>query len=196
VEQQPSGKLPRVVIGIPSANRFQSETVFCLLRLNHANLQVAHTVRVGAYVWVNRNKIIETAEELKADYCLMVDDDMSFPEDGLIRLLKLNKPVVGAVYKKRKLPLEPLAWAWRDDGLSVATELPKEPFRARRMGAGFLLINMAAVKDIPRPLFNTAYVLERFIGEDIYFCDKCNAHNVEVWADPTIQVGHVGPYVY
>jgi hypothetical protein len=34
------------------------------------------------------------------------------------------------------------------------------------------------------------------MGEDVWFCEKVNEAGMEVWCDPTVEVSHVGEYIY
>jgi len=54
------------------------------------------------------------------------------------------------------------------------------------------------VQKLSEPWFDLEYFEDGSLktGEDIFFCYKLRDAGVEVWCDPTIQIGHIGTHVY
>ncbi len=157
--------------------------------------------RQGPYTHWNRDDIVEDAVGAGTDYLMMIDADMSFPPDAILRLLAHGKDVVGGFYLTKQLPpvntvkMPPVTYD--GDGVPVfAGEKdwtpPPEPFRCAALGTGFMLVNMRALESVPRPLFPCV----RPVGEDVAFCLQAAAEGLEVWCDPTFALKHIGDYLY
>ena len=142
-----------------------------------------------------RNFIIESALQAEADYCLMIDSDMIFPTDGLIRLLEHKKPVVGALYRKRNPGNENQPVTAVDHNLEHFRGGEQGLVQAYMIGMGFVLIDLSIMKDIPKPYFHAMPKSDGdFLGEDYIFCKKVNEAGHSVWLDMDVsrEVKHIG----
>ena len=82
-------------------------------------------------------------------------------------------------------------------GKITMTDLPQEPFKCFALGTGCMLIKMSVFDKIEKPYFYYGDAgQEGLMSEDVYFCDKAHQAGYDVWCDPTIEVGHVGKYIY
>jgi hypothetical protein len=61
-----------------------------------------------------------------------------------------------------------------------------------------MLIDLSIVPDLDQPWFHFATYPsgQTMIGEDAWFCQQARAKGYEVWADPTIDIGHIGDFIY
>ena len=146
----------------------------------------------GVSICEHRNFGVYQALQKKCDYILFVDDDMIFPSDTLERLLKVDKDVVGAVANQRTLPLK------SNVRLLYDKEMPKIPFRCKSVGTGIMLIKMDVFEKIEKPWFYIEFDKSgrMRIGQDIWFCRRVEEQYIEVWADPTLDIKHIGDYLY
>ncbi len=163
------------------------------------NFDVHLAIRRGPYVGWNREQLVEDAVEHEVDYLMMIDTDMSFPADGITTLLGRDKDIIGGFYMMKGLPLMNTIKMGEYDPVTKAyTEAvkdwtpPREPFQVAAVATGFLLIRMAAITHLPRPLFPVEYG----IGEDIAFCEIAKKGGLEIWCDPTFELRHIGDYDY
>lgn len=190
------------MLGIPTVDFIRMETVMTLLSLTLKNKDIKGvTIERGAYIHINRDKIILKA--LKTDYThvFFIDTDVCFSSSVLERLLSRNKDIVGAIYNLRKLPLEPIIRMTNDKGEMVSgkqEDLPKDLFKAYALGTGCMLIKLDVFRNIKRPWF----FYEKWddenegMGEDIWFCKRAHEAGYDVFCDPTVQIGHIGNQVY
>jgi hypothetical protein len=154
-------------------------------------------IQKSCYVHDARNKIVSGAIEKGATHIMFIDSDMKFPADGINRLLRQDKDVVGGVYFRRQVPYLPTINSLIMDKIVVPHQFPTDkPFRVWSIATGFMLIKTEIVKKIPYPWFGFGNYKGQSMGEDVFFCRKINDHKGEVWADPTIPLGHVGEYVF
>jgi hypothetical protein len=120
---------------------------------------------------------------------------MIYPEDGLEKLLKSGRHIIGAKYSVRR-DVE----VGNHEVVEYLEDVPvdTEPFRVKAIGGGLLLINTDVFKDVPQPHFwyevnkNGAITM----SNDWYFCIKAKEHGYDTWCDPNIDVKHIGTYEY
>jgi hypothetical protein len=204
----------KLVIGLPSGGTIRVETAKDMaLLLANTGVPLIFDIATpqSCYIHMNRERCVEYALEMGADYLLFIDSDMTFLPDSLAKLLALNVDISSATYNMRKLPkcsvvklLDEYAMAGDYDVPDTVTERPiplekiPRPFRCGGTGGGFLLIKMDVFKKVTRPWFFFTPQLdgEDAIGEDIYFCNKARITGYEIWIDPSVKVGHIGSIVF
>ena len=190
----------RISLGIATRGEVCIETTMGLLHMLKETPHEFHlNFHKGTYLGELRNAMLNDAREVKADYLMFVDTDIIFPPDGLNRLLAKNKDIIGGMYNMKSLPLiNTIKMADKDGKIIPVTdfEVPNKPFQCYAIPSGFMLIKLEAIKDMKNP-FNFDYDEKgEFIGEDVGFCMRCQKAGLEIWCDPTINIGHIGSYVY
>jgi hypothetical protein len=142
----------------------------------------------GVYLPVIRTSGVKKALDLGATHVLFVDSDMSFPVDGLHRLLRADRDIIGANYVRRQAPHDSLAKAknGKDQDISGVVEVARLP-------TGFMLIKTDVFKCVPQPWFATPWNddNEQITGEDYYFCDKARSHGLLIWMDADLSASIV-----
>lgn len=147
-----------------------------------------------------RNAIVEAAMQANADYLLMIDDDMILDIDStsgasraydlVDRLIQHKKPVCGVLYFQRGGECRPVLMEenvpgkyrfLRDDQITHGLQ------QVDVAGGGCLLIDMAVFNRIKQPWFAP----EHLLGTDIQICAAAKAEGFEVWADTSIELGHL-----
>lgn len=158
----------------------------------------------GSSIPTNRNLILDLAQKVKADYCLMVDSDMcEIPKEALVRLLSHEKSFVGALYFGKQPPFVPIASRRANDGhyTSIVDFEKEEPhnglLQVDGMGFGLVLISMSMLEAIDkirngRPRFR----MQDNKGEDYYFCELVKEAGYSVYVDVELSIGHRGMYTY
>lgn len=225
-----------VMVGIPSwQGGIDPETQTALDKM------LMHCWRVGVLAIIkkafgsllprNRNNILRAAIKSGAKYCFMLDTDMLFPEDILIKLMAHDKPIVSALAFCKPPPHVPNMYIKRQDNAwSPIVQWKKgEVLEVDAVGGALLMIKVDAIKHIPEPWFAMPLVREMIampkigkalessksdaeivklcreayrannstvdvVGEDNYFCDLMNRYNIPIYADTTIETGHVGRF--
>jgi len=197
---------PKVFVGQPNKGDVKWNTMASLFStLSVATYDTALLGQTGSVVDFSRNFICKTALDHQASHVCFIDTDMTFPPDTINRLLELKKPVVGVASRKKIFPKQYTIEVDEPAGARGITdaELPKEPFSKIGdypilVGAGIMLIDLAISKVLAKPwfLFGTFWNDEDvgYTGEDIYFCRKVWNAGLEVWCDPSIEVGHIGDF--
>lgn len=143
-----------------------------------------------------RNSQFFLAKKEQCDYILFIDSDQVFPADALGKLISLDKPVATGIYFQRQYPFRPVIYKITEtDQVSNLPEWPNTPFKTEACGAGFLLIRKDVFDQFEEyndePFTMIKNKVNEWAGEDISFCLRCREKGIEIWADPTIRIGHV-----
>ena len=160
----------------------------------------------------------ELAAEFLASDCsdmLFVDDDMGWKSKDVVRLLASDQDVIGGVGRKKTLMPDdrPDTWCVRLPTGDIEQD-DMGAIRALGVGTGFMKISRHAFERIakaypklkrPGPDTMTAAARDnmfrffqftedggRVMSEDFAFCELWRLLGESVWADPTIELVHVG----
>lgn len=151
----------------------------------------------------SRQECLEDAIMQNCDYALFLDSDQLFPADTAHRLMKWKKPVVAANIALKVLPSFPTARAKNGTpfGMPIDSHAPKSGLeKVWRVGSGIMLIDLACVRELPKPWFETTYdpKNQQYLGEDWYFCKKMEAAGHDIFIDHELsrQIGHAGTFMY
>ena len=148
-----------------------------------------------------RNAIVEAALQVGADYLLMIDDDMIIDHDRLVtkpseaygfieQLIQHKKLICGILYYQREGECRPVLMKkgvgkgytfLRDD------EIIKGLQKVDVAGGGCLLIDMKIFDKIHSPYFSPEYEY----GTDIQLCKKATEVGFDIYADTSIEFGHL-----
>lgn len=149
-----------------------------------------------------REKIAETARDMKAQYLFMFDDDMMVMPDLFERLFKHQKDIVAALAFTRLPPYQPVIYhlnkGWdgvekKDYYLNVTVNnYPKDQLvECDAVGFGAVLINLSVFDKIEKPWF----MVTSGAGEDIHFCHLAGRVGAHIFVDTATKIGHLGERV-
>lgn len=151
-----------------------------------------------------RNYCVLQAMKHHCTHLLFVDDDMTFPDDTLEKLMAHGKELVGVNSQSRRLPLTTTVALlkdgehWPHDHVPPYYQMPETLFEVFSVGMGVALIDMKLFDVIEKPWFKFE-VHESgkiMVGEDAWLCKQAREKGVKVWCDPTIPIGHIGDFNY
>jgi len=159
-----------------------------------------------------RNKAVVDAVQLGCTHLMFIDDDMTFPADAVDCLVDRHLPVVGGLCfaRKEKQVNRPVIKKIDGDLMSDVSleDIPTfdEPFKVDGTGTGFLLIDMNVFKTLEPPFFyygdpkdfglKEMPFPEHDLSEDVTFMLNLRKAGIDVFIDPTFEVGHVGEKTY
>lgn len=187
--------MSKVCIGIAMFENCKTKTVGTLIKLFKANPNMGFIIEQGPYVFANRESVAAQFMNDPRDFThlFFVDADMVFEPDVLDKLLAHNKDIVGARYFKRQgTEKEPVVKTRYDMPGAV---MPNHIFKNHVVATGCLLIKREVFTKIPRPWFSMG-TPEKQMGEDIYFSAKAKENGIEAWIDPTLEVKHIGEWLF
>lgn len=201
----------KVLVGMPVLGDIKAETTASLVGY-YRSCKYPSNIHLSrnTYTHYARNKLVWEAVNTKATHLMFIDSDMSFPIDGVDRLIERGENIIGGLYFKRVVPIHPIIKIVRDNKITDMKfkEIPsfEKPFEVDAIGTGFLLINMDVFKKMEPPFFSHAspkeFGMEEIpfpnneIGEDVAFCLRAKKAGFKIWCDPTIKLGHIGERIY
>lgn len=192
---------PKVLLGIPSRDTWLAEFGMNLTMLavtsaaSGVNLAIKN-IR-GTILPNLRHDLAQAALDMEADYLFMIDSDMNFPADSLLRLLSHGRSVVAAGSVTRSVPAHQTAFLAPNEPLDVRKTWRKCE-RVWRVGCGMILIRTSVFRGIEAPWFPMTWQGDGYQGEDWGFMDRLEEASIERWVDPELskQLRHIGNYVY
>lgn len=203
----------RITLSICTNRLVQPKTVGSLLEMVTYSKEIDFHILIadrGYSVAENRNYSVVQAQRNGSDYLMFVDDDMTFPEYTLESLLEHKKEIVGVNSYSRCFPLSSTVGLMNDKGeymppenyTAFQTQIPSELFKAYFVGCGVILIDMKVFEKIDKPYFKfETYEEEELanmvkVGEDGYFCEKAKKAGFDIWCDGSLEIFHIGNYLY
>lgn len=186
---------PKILVALTAQRFVFARTTFSLIQLaaqRFKEYELDFYMEMGCEIASARNRIAQVARDRDCTHLLFVDYDMYFAPDALLKLLKQDKDIIGATYNFRKDPPQNTA-------IPLAEASETEPFKCQALGTGFLLIKTSVFDTFTGPWFMFGYNEkgELHYGEDTYFCQRAiKEAGLDVWADPTLNVKHIGEYLY
>jgi GT2 family glycosyltransferase len=178
-------------IAVPHGDFIPADSVHSLISLaKPAGVQICFNY--GSGVSKARNNMVEA---MRGDWLAFIDSDMTFPPNALLKLLEhLQHPAVdivtGICY--RKVPgYEPCIFK-RVPGYALNYEViadwPEDKlFEIDACGSAFVVIKRHVFEALKAP----HYSYHDFISEDLNFCRRAKEMGFRIWADPSINIGHV-----
>lgn len=162
-----------------------------------------------------RNVLAETFLKSETEWLFWMDSDMTFPEETLLKLFKVaeekNAKMVTGIYYQRKGMNYPVLWSrgeeLEESGTKTGLNSPKaatnkyvgtfvfphidkqQPFKVHAAGFGCVLVHRSVFEVMPRPWFQ---FIKGQCSEDFYFFVNAQELGFELWAEPTLTLGHVG----
>ena len=148
---------------------------------------------VRAMIDTARNQLVQDAlKDSSYTHLLMIDDDMTFEPDFVLRLLEHDVDIVSGLAFKRRPEYTPCVFEKRQDD-KYYPMLPEVFREVDIVGTGGILINMDVFKKIKYPWFETFYDDNNVHWSvDFDFCMKAKKVGFKIFADPEAEMGHIG----
>jgi hypothetical protein len=205
----------KIVIGYPYGSGVSGDTTQSLLYLWKFELEnpdERYEVldihgHQGLYIQENRNALVAYAKEMGADWLLMVDGDIAFPNVALRILMRsadpVTRPIVSALYTNvgniTDGSFEILDCVYREaeDG-KYQTIIPPDnmqPFEVDAVGFGFVLVHMSVYDSMEYPqFFVTHFVNEdgsrQIVNEDLGWCRVAREKGFHIYVDHLVDLTH------
>ncbi len=164
---------------------------------NGVDVKIAKTY--GSIIAMNRNSLATMAVDGNFDYALLIDSDMVFDEDALIRLLKHDRDIISGLCVCKTPPYNPVAKQLnKDGGYTVREGLDEGRFYSDldMVGTAFMLIKVDVFRKLKRPYFASPEFKDSIMGEDVYFCRKAKKAGFDICIDTSLDIGHIGEAIF
>lgn len=147
-----------------------------------------------------REEAAKFAQEIKADYLYMIDDDMTCPNDLFERLYRHNVDIVAPLAFTRNFPhkaviyqiiegWDPVARVPHFRNVHIDKYQKDSLIECDAVGFGAVLINMRVINAMKGQKFMDGCTSGT--GEDILFCHKARKLGFRVFMDTSTKLGHL-----
>jgi hypothetical protein len=181
---------------IVPTSELQRYTPFMLSMLR-LQVPVGTKLTIASSVGVAQN-INTCISEAAGAWVWILGDDHEFPAHALLALLERGVDIVAPLTLRRIPPLQPVMF--RDYNPATRTwpqltwaDLPPQPDALCEVGAvggAGLLIRMAALETLPKPIFEIGQTRSDTLSEDLWFCKKARDAGYKVYVDCGVTLGH------
>ena len=191
----------KLLIAIPTRGQMPFQFVQSLTdmirKLDEDGIDYEIALHAATLVYIGRDKLAKKAIDGGFTHVLWLDDDMVFKADLLDDLMFCGKPFVTGLAVGRRPPhfscvfkeVYPKVERWTYE------EIPNSPFRIYGCGFACVLIETRVLEKV-WVTHGTCFFPTRELGEDVAFCKKALDLGFEIWAEPTVKLGHVGWEIY
>lgn len=187
----------KLLIAIPSQDYINIGFVESLLKLQRRLLKdgVDFTVnfRTGALVYDSREQMAAKARMEDYTHVLWLDSDMVFPDDIFQKLMSHKKDFVTGICHARKKPYRSCVFKrlFPEAERYTARSYPNSLFPIAACGFACVLTSVELLRDIKKE-YGSLFLPNLAFGEDLAFCQKATEAGYELWADPDVQIKHIG----
>lgn len=195
----------KIFIAVPTFENIYPDTYKSIYGLDPAGHWLVFDFIRGYDCAEARNRIANQAITEKADYVLMVDNDIVLPSDAIAHLMDDPKDVcLGlyahrgdsnlydgkvCVYKPGEFNYETLFTAKE---MQELREQGQNKVLIHGGGMGCALIKTDVFQRLEYPFFNwTLYANGQYLSEDLYFCEQLKNHSIFMFADTRVTCGHM-----
>jgi hypothetical protein len=195
----------KLAILVPTRDMVHTHFAYSLTQL----VKTTSEVGIDTYLYFDsstillnqREKLIDEAIKMEADYVLWLDSDMMFPSNVVLKLLAHNKDIVACNYMKRSLPMKTVAYTDLNDWDSwVPMEPQEELVKVKGIGMGCILMKTDVFKKLEKPYFEFRFKEDTkdWFGEDFILQDKIQKVGYEIFVDTmlSMEIKHVGIYAF
>lgn len=207
--------MARVLIAIPTFETVTPDTFKALWDMDKGGNETAFEFVRGYDCATARNRIAKMTLDGGYDYCLMVDNDVTPPNDALVNLLSHGVECVSGFYLHRNADNKPsgntcVCKLTDEKGVPyfdypLESEYTKDELAKRRSegqnlieihggGMGCVLVRADVFRRLRYPWFdwvNYADDNRSMLSEDLYFCEKMRKRGIKRHVDARVACGHL-----
>lgn len=187
----------KLLIAVPTYDYMHFRFVECftklIRRLDEDEINYEVSFQGGTLVYVGRDKLAKKAIEGGFTHVLWLDSDMIFTEDLLDDLMFSGKDFVTGIAHGRRPPHASCIFkeVWPFVDRWEGHDYPSGAFKIGGCGFACVLIKTEIIKAVYKKN-GTAFFPMRELGEDLAFCKRARELGYEIWAEPTVWLGHIG----
>lgn len=179
----------KILIATPCNDEIDVGYVQCLLSLKRVG-ECAFLLLTGSLIYASREAIAEKAVNEGFDYVLWIDSDMTFPPTLLLDLIAHDKDIVTGVCAMRRHPYTPCVYIEKEKYEAI-TDWPDRLFEVDACGFGAILTKVEVLEKMFEK-YQTCFQPLPGFGEDMSFCRRAKELGFKIYADPNIDIGHIG----
>ena len=197
----------KILIGIPCLDKVDTLFMASVLGMKRAG-EIHFDIKKGSMIFDARNEIAVDAITQEADRVLMIDSDMRFTNDLMMRMserIDQGCEMVCGLFFKRVIPTSPVIYKQleppetnpktgkKKKRVVAYKNYPKDSlFEVEGCGFGAVMMTKQLIKDVWDAYNQPPFMPLDWCGEDMAFCYKARQLGRKIWCDSTIKVGHLG----
>lgn len=202
--------MKKILIAVPTFENIYPDTFKSIYDLDKGDNEVIFNFVRGYDCATARNNIILEAKRIKADYVLMVDNDMVIPPFTLTCFL--NNPMLinlGYAVQRTASTTNEKINIFKFGERDYTPELQYTPDEMKELiknnisriqihggGMACAFIDMKVFDIIPFPWFDWVnYDNNTHLSEDLFFCEQCHKYNIPIYVDTRVNCGHLIRYI-
>lgn len=149
----------------------------------------------GSLVYEARERLANMAVSGGYDYALWFDSDMMFPSTTMMDLIAQDKDMITGVCAARRPPYRPCVYREVDGKPQHILDFGNDLFEVDYCGFAVVLMKVNLLREMFEK-FGTCFSPFEGWGEDMSFCIRAKELGYTIWANPNIDIGHIGKRVY
>ena len=152
-------------------------------------------IEAGTLVYFARENLARWAIANRYTHVLWLDSDMVFHEEIVEDLQFCGKDIVTGIAHSRRPPFSSCLFTEIYPGVEkFKGEYPKQAFKVAACGMACVLMSVKVLYAVYNKFGNMFQPLNEPLtyGEDVAFCWRAQQCGFDIWAEPTVRVGHVG----
>ena len=205
----------KILVAVPTFETIYPDTYKSIWDLDKCGHEVLFDSVRGYDVATARNRIAQKALDLETDFVLMVDNDITLPDDALKLLLEDAKDVCLGYYAHRdtdniyrgktcicKLNDEngkeyyhyPLESEYSAAEMHAMADAGETKIVVHGGGMGCALIRTDVFRKTTYPWYdwvNYGDANRGMLSEDLYFCQLCRIAGIQIYSDVRVGCGHL-----
>ena len=151
-------------------------------------------IESGTLVYMARDRLASKAVNNGFTHVLWLDSDMVFSDAIVEDFQFCGKSFVSGIAHGRRSPF--ISCLFKSLDLSALErwkyeDYPADTFRVAGCGMACVLMETKILNEVFLK-FNTCFMPLLSYGEDLSFCKRAVSLGYEIWAEPTVRLGHVG----
>lgn len=188
----------KLLIAIPCMDTvpvaFMESLVNLARRLDRDKVCYEIGIESGTLIYMARDRLASKAVNNGFTHVLWLDSDMVFSDAIVEDLQFCGKSFVSGIAHGRRSPF--ISCLFKSLDLSALErwkyeDYPADTFKVAGCGMACVLMESKILNEVFLK-FNTCFMPLLSYGEDLSFCKRAVSLGYEIWAEPTVRLGHVG----
>ena len=189
----------KLLIAVPTLENvpvdFMESLMNLACHLKDEGIDFKLKIEAGTLVYFARENLARYAIANRFTHVLWLDSDMVFSEEIVEDLQFSGQDFVTGIAHSRRPPFSSCLFTEIFPGVEkFKGEYPRNTFKVAACGMACVLMRVE-VLDKVREKFGTMFqpMMDPITyGEDVAFCWRAQQCGFDIWAEPTVRVGHVG----
>lgn len=206
--------MTKILVAVPTFESIYPDTLKSIYNLiKPPGCEIVFDYIRGYDCAAARNNIVIKAQEIHADYILMVDSDIVLKPETIVWMMDDVKDVCLGYYAHRGANNEYegntcVCRVYKENGeryfnYPIESEYSAEEMKEFRKngefkiqihggGAGCAFIRTSIVNRMDYPWYHWVnYDNRQVLSEDLYFCEQCKNLDIPVYTDSRVECGHI-----